>query len=40
MFVLSEPITVIKGNDAGEEVWHYSGIILLGESNIVVRDAR
>jgi uncharacterized protein len=37
---MSQPITVIKRNQAGEEVWRYTGIILRGESNIIVLEAR
>jgi len=37
---MSRSITVIKRNHAGEEVWHYSGIILRSELSFVVLEAR
>ena len=37
---MSQSITVIKRNQAGEEVWHYTGIILRSELNVIVLEAR
>ena len=37
---MSRPITVIKRNQAGDEVWHYTGIILRSELNMIVLEAR
>jgi len=37
---MSQPITVIKRNVAGGEVWRYTGVILRNESNRIVLEAR
>ena len=37
---MNQPITVIKRNHSGEEIWHYTGIILRNESNMIVLEAR
>jgi uncharacterized protein len=37
---MSQPIIVIKRNQAGEEVWRYTGTIIRRKSNIVVLEAR
>jgi predicted RNA-binding protein associated with RNAse of E/G family len=37
---MSQSITVIKRNQTGEEVWHYPGIILQRELNMIVVEAR
>ena len=36
---MSQPITVIKRNLTGDEVWRYTGIIIRRESNVVVLEA-
>ena len=37
---MNQPVTIIKRNQAGEEVWHYSGIIIRFETNMVIVEAR
>jgi uncharacterized protein len=40
MSVMSQPISVIKRNPAGEEIWQYSGTLLRREPYIIVLEAR
>jgi hypothetical protein len=37
---MSQPITVVKRNSKGEEVWQYSGSLLRRETNKIVVEAR
>jgi uncharacterized protein len=40
MPVMTRPISVIKRNPAGDEILHYSGMLIRQESNILVLEAR
>ncbi len=40
MPLMSQPITVVKRNSKGEEVWHYSGNLLRCQANEIVVEAR
>ncbi len=37
---MSQPITVVKRNSKGEEVWRYSGMLIGREANKIVVEAR
>jgi uncharacterized protein len=39
MPVINQPITVIKRNLSGEEMWKYTGILLLRETNVILLEA-
>ena len=40
MPVMTQAISVIKRNPAGEEIWHYTGTLLRREPHMIVLEAR